>query len=281
MKTKLLSVIAAASIAVTSFAALTITASAKADYVKVTSNDDLVSGDYLIVYEDWGYAFDGSLETLDAADNKIDVAINGDTIESSDEIDAAVFTIDVDEGTIKSASGLYIYQSSYKNSLLTSPSVPTQKNTFSIEDGGNAVISIDVSGNTVLLKFNPSDGQIRFRYYKDTSPVAEDIALYKRSDEASSAATATYAQVGEDYDAQFVGDGTASLWKVTVTPGTDTIETLSVKVNEKTPDAPLSDTTQFSGKSEIVFGVVLNGIATDVQTFTALVNGEEVTTTLE
>lgn len=99
--------------------------------------------------------------------------------------------------------------------------------------------------------------------------------------ESEDPATATYTQVGTDYPAEFSGDRQASLWKVTVTPGTDTIETLSVKVNGNEPDNPLSDTTQFSGKSEIVFGVVLNGIATDVQTFKALVNGAEVTTTLE
>ena len=94
-------------------------------------------------------------------------------------------------------------------------------------------------------------------------------------------ATATYAQVGDDYDAEFSGDNQASLWKVTVTPGTDTVTSLSVKVNEKTPDAPLSIGTSFSGGGSIVFGVVLNGIAADVQSFKALVNGNAVTTTVE
>ena len=98
--------------------------------------------------------------------------------------------------------------------------------------------------------------------------------------EIPAAATATYAQVGKDYSSNTAVDNKASLWKVTVTPGTDTIETLSVKVNGKTPEAPLSDTTQFSGGS-IIFGVVLNGTAADVESFNALVNGKAVTTTAE
>ena len=92
------------------------------DYVKVTSSDDLTSGEYLIVYEmdgdngvTAGLAFDGSLETLDAVGNNIEVEISDYTIASSTEVDAATFTIDVTAGTIKSASGKYIYMDADNN----------------------------------------------------------------------------------------------------------------------------------------------------------------------
>ena len=94
-------------------------------------------------------------------------------------------------------------------------------------------------------------------------------------------ASATYAQVGEDYTSQTAENNTASLWRVTVTPGDTAITSLSVEVNGKTPDAPLSDTTKFSGGGDVSFGVVLNRGAADVTSFVALVNGEAVDTTLE
>ena len=95
-------------------------------------------------------------------------------------------------------------------------------------------------------------------------------------------ATATYKQVGKDYDAEFSGDTQASLWKVTVTPGADAVTELNVSVKGKSAAKPLKSETAFSGDGGIVFGVVLNGIASDFNgNFAALVNGEAVTTTVE
>ena len=75
-------------------------------YVKVEDTDGLLNGTYLIVYEGGktsdnsevpAVAFNGSLETLDAIDNAIDVNIvvegNDNKILSTDEVDAASFTI--------------------------------------------------------------------------------------------------------------------------------------------------------------------------------------------
>ena len=84
-------------------------------YEKVTSTDELVTGDYLIVYEATSVAFNGGLETLDAASNTINVTISNSKIESSTTVDAAIFTIDMSAKTIKSASGKYIGISSYGN----------------------------------------------------------------------------------------------------------------------------------------------------------------------
>ena len=47
-----------------------------ADYEKVTSTDDLTSGDYLIVYEAGNVAFNGALESLDATSNTVAIEIS-------------------------------------------------------------------------------------------------------------------------------------------------------------------------------------------------------------
>ena len=157
---------------------LTIVGSASADsYVKVTSTDDITNGTYLIVYENGSVAFDGSLTTLDAASNVIDVTINDGVIEATEETDAAAFTINVDDGTLQSASGLYIGASSYANGLKTSEEADAFTNSFAIDSNGDAVITISFETNAVTLRYNKASDQNRFRYYKTGQ---QAIQLYKK-----------------------------------------------------------------------------------------------------
>ena len=86
-------------------------------------------------------------------------------------------------------------------------------------------------------------------------------------------ATAAYEQVGEDYEPTSDGDKTASLWKVNVIPGTDAVTELNVEVNGRRAAEALKSDTAFSGEGGIVFGVVLNKGAADVESFKVLVNG--------
>lgn len=151
-------------------------------YVKVTSTADLTSGTYLIVYEDGNLAFNGGLETLDAVGNSIAVTISNNTIPSSTEVDAAVFTYDADAGTFKSASGKYIGQTSNANGLATSATNP-YTNTVSIDADGNADI---VSSGGAYLRYNAASNQTRFRYYKSSSYTGQKaIQLYKKSGEVA------------------------------------------------------------------------------------------------
>ena len=157
---------------------LTIVGSASADsYVKVTSTDDITNGTYLIVYENGSVAFDGSLTTLDAASNVIDVTINDGVIEATEETDAAAFTINVDDGTLQSASGLYIGATSYANGLKTSEEADAFTNSFAIDSNGDAVITISFETNAVTLRYNKASDQNRFRYYKTGQ---QAIQLYKK-----------------------------------------------------------------------------------------------------
>lgn len=150
------------------------------DYVKVTSNDHLTSGIYLIVYEGGSLAFDGGLQTLDAVGNSIEVEIADNVIPASEEVDAAAFTYDAVAGTLKSASGYYIGITSDANGLSAS-STTAYTNTLSINEAGNADI---VSSGGAYLRYNSASNQLRFRYYKSSSYTGQKaIQLYKKGGE--------------------------------------------------------------------------------------------------
>ena len=142
-------------------------------YVKVTSNDELVNGQYLIVYEKGSLAFNGGLSTLDAVDNSIEVVIDNNKIESTETTDAASFTISIDDGTIQSASGYYIGQTSDANGLATSTtSAYTNSTSFNDKD-------VEIVSSKAHLRYNSAANQTRFRYYKSSSYTGQKaIALY-------------------------------------------------------------------------------------------------------
>lgn len=155
-------------------------------YVKVKSLSDLIAGDYLIVYEgDFQHAsvaFDGGLQALDAVENTIEVTIEDEKIAASDELDAAVFTIDPN-GTVLSKSGKYIGVTANSNGLGASEDSGTYANTFDFDADGNAVIKADFDGSTMTLRYNYASNQLRFRYYKSgQSPIALYAAYYNVED---------------------------------------------------------------------------------------------------
>ena len=139
-------------------------------YRKVTTTAEITSGNYLIVYENGSVAFDGSLETLDATSNTQAVEISDkNEIETDKDI---YFTINLDDGTLRSASARYIGQDAAGNGL--SQSLTTEyKNTFSCDINGNAVIT---GKGGCTLRFNSANNQNRFRYYVNGQ---QAIQLYK------------------------------------------------------------------------------------------------------
>ena len=146
-------------------------------FVKVTSASDLTSGQYLIVYETDGVAFDGSLvgTDLDKGHNEIPVNIEDGVIMANTDVMGSAFTIDMTAGTVKSASGYYIgYGATTSNGMNTS-ATNAYTNTISLS-GSDAIIQ-GTGGRQ--LRFNSSSGtdNYRFRYYSSTSQKA--IQLYK------------------------------------------------------------------------------------------------------
>lgn len=142
-------------------------------YKKVTS--DLIdwTGEYLIVYEDGNYVFDGSLTKLDATSNYKSVTINGDEI-SATENENYSFTFEKVEGgyAIKSSSGYYIGRTAKSNGLNSSQETK-YVNTISFDSNASAV---NICSSEVYLKFNATSGQTRFRYFGSNQ---QAIQLYK------------------------------------------------------------------------------------------------------
>ena len=150
-------------------------------FVKVTSSADLVSGgNYLIVCESEGVAFDGSLDPLDAASNNIAVAISDNVIAATSELLAATFTItegtgsDAGKYSVCSASGKYIFGTSGSNKL--NESTDPAYCSVTIGTDGNA----DIESNTSHLRYNKQSGNERYRFYKSSSYTSQEaIQLYK------------------------------------------------------------------------------------------------------
>lgn len=142
-------------------------------FVKVNSTS-FENGAYLIVSEEANVAFNGALETLDAESNTISVTITNDAIVADATTKASLFFIQ--NGTIKSASGKYIGQTSDANGMATS-SETAYPNSITIDDDGNANI---IASGGAYLRYNATSGQTRFRYYKSgTYTQQKDIQLYK------------------------------------------------------------------------------------------------------
>lgn len=144
-------------------------------YQKITSTDDLTDGNYLIVYEDESLAFDGRLTSLANTNNNCSVPIvtsgNTKTITTSDDI---YFTYNSSEGTLKSASGYYIGQTSNTNGLASSQTT-TYRNTITFSNGDANIVS-----GGAYLRFNSSSNERRFRYFKSGTYTAQKaIQLYK------------------------------------------------------------------------------------------------------
>lgn len=153
------------------------------NYVKVNSVPEDWEGEYLIVYEECDTIMNGGLtDNLDAIGNTVAVTIEDEEIASTDETDAASFTIAAVEGgySIKGKGGLYMGQTSDANGLLSNATTQ-YVNTLSIDEDGNAVI---LSSGGAYLRYNAAKNQRRFRYYKSaTYENQKPIALYKKGGE--------------------------------------------------------------------------------------------------
>lgn len=172
-------------------------------YEKVTSAPEDWSGEYLIVYEDGSNAFDGSLETLDAVSNYIEVEIDDDKIEATEDVVASAVTIAKieDESTysIKSASGYYIGLLSEGNGLKSSTTTVYQ-NSISFNTDG----TVNVISQNCYLRFNTAENQTRYRYMKSNSsnnklPL---VCLYKKVEATS---VTTYSLVVGEEETPFEG----------------------------------------------------------------------------
>lgn len=142
-------------------------------YRKVTSTADITNGNYLIVYESDGVAFNGGLDDqhLDSKGNLISVEINNGVIADQND---AYFTYNVTDKSLKSASGKFIGGKGKDTNGITI-SDNTITNTLSIDNENVVIIS-----NGAYMRFNANSDQKWFRYFKSSTYTNQKaIQLYK------------------------------------------------------------------------------------------------------
>lgn len=148
-------------------------------YKKITSASELTEGQYLIVCESANVAFDGSLTTLDANNNKVDVTISNNQIAVTENLEAKEFTLtkNGDSWYILAASGKYIGSTSSKDSNELKTSNTGINNTITVTDSDATI----TNGHN-YLRYNAATGTCRFRYYKSSTYTQQQaISLFKKT----------------------------------------------------------------------------------------------------
>ena len=141
---------------------------AEQTYVKVTEAPEDWSGTYLIVYETGKLILNGSLDTLDAKNNTVDVTIADAKIIG--DYAKYAFTVEKMENgyAIQSASGKYISGKAGSNVLNSGTTQAV--NTISMDAGAVSIIS-----DSTALQYNVSGARFRYNRNADQNPPA----LYK------------------------------------------------------------------------------------------------------
>lgn len=148
-------------------------------WVKVTPQDDLTDGDYLIVYEEGKIAFDGSLTVLDAKNNFKPITISEGTITTTDCNFYFTIAKNGSNYTIQSKSEYYIGGNDTEKNKLLSSKTDKYGNTISFE----ADNSIKIQSGKNVLRLNPNSNEPWFRYFKiSTYTNQKPIALYKKQE---------------------------------------------------------------------------------------------------
>ena len=150
--------------------------SSGSQFEKITNVNQIEDGQYLIVNENHNVALNSGLSSIDVVNNYVGVTINDNIIAYDESLSNAVVTITKEDSSnysIQTSLGTYIYGSSTSNKLNTSSSKQNITIAFTNDD-------VDIYSNQTYLRFNSSEDQMRFRFYKEeTHDEQEAIQLYK------------------------------------------------------------------------------------------------------
>ena len=168
-------------------------------WTKVTSQEDLTDGDYLIVCESKSKAFDGSSKSITEKNTPIDIKISSNTISLDDKY---CFTISKTGNaySITSKSGLQIGTKTVKKVQTGSDLT----NTIVVNTDKVVITSVQVSGGKCALQYNPGNSP-RFCYYTSGQTA---IALYKKQGGPAPEPTQVAAPTFSIKDGSKVGYGT-------------------------------------------------------------------------
>lgn len=159
---------------------LVIGEAATGDYRVVTEITDDLSGTYLIVYEEGGIAFNGSLSFPNVSGNYQTVTIEDGVIRGGDAVDALAVQIQKDEDTdiytILLGSGKYIGNGG--NGADLNYNTAPYYNNVGIDTSCNAIIANASGRNTYYFRFNPATVSNRFSFYATST--GYKVKLYKR-----------------------------------------------------------------------------------------------------
>lgn len=138
-------------------------------FKKVTSN--LTSGQYLIVCDDSNLAWKTGAVTANDT-----IAVTKDEFENivyTSELEDAMFTFDLTNGSVLNPNGKYIYNDSDTANVKYSDEPVS--NTISVSDG-----VLNISGPSTLVKYNyvSSSENSFFKFYKSTSSGMKFVSAY-------------------------------------------------------------------------------------------------------
>jgi len=144
-------------------------------FVKVTNDNDFVSGQYLIVNESKKMAFNGNLASSNLADpcNYVSYTITNGEINVTNNLLDALVTIDKTTGSILTNSGVYISRSQNSNGMDISENALENNITFS---NNNVIIKGGSTGIGAQFQFMNQNGSETFKFYKSSQ---SSVQLYK------------------------------------------------------------------------------------------------------
>ncbi len=145
------------------------------DYVKLTQEPENWSGDYLIVYESYGYIFNGSLTNPNVNTNCRMLAISNKTIPySSGNNFRVTVSGEGQEYSIRTASGIYIGNTSGYTGLVYG-TADNYSNRLSMNADGTVTIT---SASGAIFGFLNS--QRKFQYFNTTATNRLAVTLYQK-----------------------------------------------------------------------------------------------------
>ena len=181
-------------------------------YVKVKDQTSLnTSGDYMVVFDTYKAAFDGSGDTsalYTSGTNYIDVKTKASIIANNENTYNSRFSYDTKTKKLKSAAGFVVGKASSGMGASKSGSYENEL-AYNSTDG-----SVDVTSDGYNLRYNTDAGSTRFNYYNGTN---QPISLYKYDENASEPADLDHITLGGAYPTSLYVNST-----FTFSPGTVT-----------------------------------------------------------